>query len=140
LLPGSSVPVGASVQVTIPEELPGWLVAFVTEALRENQTLDENGAHPAVAARVALLNRLIAAVQTHLNDELTADQAAALTGCHPETIRRAVRDGAIPDLRSSPRGHHRIRRGDLDKLVGHRPGRYDPHADAQDIARRRRSR
>ncbi|MFN0177202.1 MAG: helix-turn-helix domain-containing protein [Gemmatimonadales bacterium] len=126
--------------MTIPDGLPGWLATFVAEALRENITLEENGAHQAAAARASLLNRLIASTQAHLNDELSADQAAALTGCHPETIRRAVRDGAIPDLRSSPRGHHRIRRGDLEKLVGHRPGRYDPHADAQDIARRRRSR
>lgn len=131
---------GARLQVPIPDALPGWLVAFVTEAIRENQTLEENGAESAVAARAALLNRLVAAAQAHLNDELSADQAAALTGCHPETIRRAVRDGAIPDLRSSPRGHHRIRRGDLDKLVRPHAQRYDPHADAQDIARRRRSR
>ncbi|MBL8989397.1 MAG: helix-turn-helix domain-containing protein [Gemmatimonadetes bacterium] len=131
---------GTQIQVTIPDGLPGWLVAFVTEALRENHTLEDNGAHQAAAARVSLLNRLIGAAQAHLNDELSADQAAALSGCHPETIRRAVRDGAIPDLRSNPRGHHRIRRGDLDKLVGHRRARYDPHADAQDIARRRRSR
>ncbi len=131
---------GAQPQVTIPDGLPGWLLAFVTDALRENHTLEDNGAHQAAAARVSLLNRLIAAAQAHLNDELSAHQAAALARCHPETIRRAVRDGAIPDLRASPRGHHRVRRGDLEKLVGHRPGRYDPHADAQDIARRRRSR
>ena len=131
---------GAQFEVKIPDGLPGWLVAFVTEALRENDTLEDNGAQQAVAARVALLTRLVAAAQAHLNDELSADQAATLAGCHPETIRRAVRDGAIPDLRSSPRGHHRIRRGDLDKLVDHRRSRYDPHADAQDIARRRRSR
>jgi len=131
---------GVRLQVPIPDGLPGWLVAFVDEAIRENHTLEDNGAHQAAAARVSLLNRLIASAQAHLNDELSAEQAAVLAGCHPETIRRAVRDGAIPDLRSSPRGHHRIRRGDLDKLVGHRPGRYDPHADAQDIARRRRSR
>ena len=57
-----AVPLGAF-PVTIPEGLPGWLVAFVTEALRENQALDVNGAHPAAAAGVALLNRLIAAAQ-----------------------------------------------------------------------------
>ncbi len=123
---------------TLPHGLPPWLVAFVDEALRENRTLAENGAGQAVTAREALLQRLVAACQRYLNREITVEEAAAVLGRHPETIRRAVRRGALPDGRTKPRGRHRIRRGDLEMLAAPDPGRYDPHADAQDIARRRR--
>jgi excisionase family DNA binding protein len=123
---------------TLPHGLPPWLVAFVDEALRENRTLAENGAGQAVTAREALLQKLIAAAQAYLDGQLTVEEAAAVLGRHPETIRRAVRNGALPDGRANPRGRHRIRRGDLDQLAAPKSGPYDPHADAQDIARRRR--
>ena len=73
-------------------------------------------------------------------DLLTVEQAAKLLGKHPETIRRAVRKGTLPDGRANPRGHLRIRRGDLQALAAPAPARYDPVADAQDIAQRRRPR
>jgi len=113
-------------------------VAFVDDALRENRTLAENGAGQAVTAREALLQKLIAAAQAYLDVQLTVEEAAAVVGKHPETIRRAVRTGALPDGRANPRGRHRIRRGDLDRLAAPRGRAYDPNADAQDIARRRR--
>lgn len=97
--------------VTIPAGLPAWLVTFVSKARAENQTLIENGASHAAAARVAK---------------------------HPETIRRAVRNGALPDDRSKPRGRMHIRRGDLELLAGPRTKGYDPIADAHGIAQRRR--
>ena len=123
---------------TLPHGLPPWLVAFVDEALRENRTLAENGAGQAVTAREALLQKLVAAAQQYLDGEVTVEEAAALTGKHPETIRRAVRKGALPDGRAKPRGRLRIRRGDLDVVAAPGAERYDPVADAQDIARRRR--
>lgn len=124
--------------ITLSHGLPPWLVAFVEGALRENQTLAENGAAQAATARDVLLQRLVAAAQGHLDDELTVEEAAALLGRHPETIRRAVRKGALPYGRATPRGRLRIRRGDLASLAGVPAARYDPVADAQDIARRRR--
>jgi excisionase family DNA binding protein len=123
---------------TLPHGLPPWLVAFVDEALRENRTLAENGAGQAVTAREALLQKLVMAARAYLDGEITVEEAAAILGRHPETIRRAVRKGALPDGRTKPRGRHRIRRGDLDALAAPDPGRYDPNADAHDIARRRR--
>ena len=123
---------------TLPHGLPPWLVAFVDVALRENQTLAENGAQQAVTAREALLQRLVAAGQKYLDGEISVEEAATILGRHPETIRRAVRRGALPDSREKPRGRVRIRRGDLDALAAPRVSRYDPNADAQDIARRRR--
>ena len=124
--------------VSIPPDLPAWLVAFVQEALGENQTLGENGAQQAVTARAALLTKLVAAAQAYLEMEVGIDEAALLTGRHPETIRRAVRKGLLPDHRATPGGRHRVRRGDLEKLARPRAKTYDPVADAQDIATRRR--
>ena len=124
--------------VTLPHGLPPWLVAFVEGAILENKTLSENGAAQAATARDVLLQKLVTAAQGHLDDELTVEEAAALIGKHPETIRRAVRKGALPGERTTPRGRLRIRRGDLASLAGVPAARYDPVADAQDIARRRR--
>ncbi len=123
---------------TLPHGLPPWLVAFVDEALKENRTLAENGAGQAVTAREALLQKLIVAAQQYLDGEITVEDAAALLGKHPETIRRAVRKGALPDDRTKPRGRMRIRRGDLELLAGPRTRGYDPIADAHGIAQRRR--
>ena len=131
-----SAPISST--ATLPHGLPPWLVAFVDEARRENRTLAENGAGQAVTAREALLLKLVAAAQAYLDGQLTVEEAAAALGRHPETIRRAVRKGTLPDGRATPRGRHRIRRGDLDRLAAPRSGAYDPVADAQDIAGRRR--
>jgi hypothetical protein len=122
----------------LPDGLPPWLAAFVFEAQRETDMLRENGAEQAAAARFALLRKLVAAAQTYLDTELDAAEAALETGRCEETIRRAVRDGAIPDRRPTPRGRHKIRRGDLQKLAVPPAHPYDPDADAQDIARLRR--
>lgn len=117
--------------------LPAWLATFIEDAERENETLSENGAAHAVLARVALLTRLKTAAKEYLDTEVTVEEAAALLGRHPETIRRAVRNGTLPDGRTKARGNIRIRRGALDKLAAPRRGTYDPIADAQDIAQRR---
>jgi len=107
--------------------LPVWLATFIQDAERENETLSENGASHAVAARVALLTRLRASAKEYLDTEITVEEAAALLGRHPETI----------DGRAKARGNIRIRRGALEKLAATKRGTYDPIADAQDIAQRR---
>ena len=132
------MPVPRTVGLDLPEGTPPWLAAFVLEAQRETDTLRDNGAEQAAAARTALLKKLVAAVQAYLDAELDAGEAAIETGRCEETIRRAVRDGTIPDRRSNPKGRHRVRRGDLQKLATPHTGPYDPDADAQDIARLRR--
>ena len=122
----------------LDDDLPSWLARFVREATQETDTLRENGAYQAAAARTGLLKKLVNAAQTYADTELDAGEAAGETGCCEETIRRAVRNGAIPDRRANPRGRHKIRRGDLQKLAAPPTGPYDPGADAQDIARLRR--
>ena len=122
----------------LPDGLPAWLAAFIQEAQRETATLRDNGAEQAAAARTALLRKLVAAAQSYLDTELDAGEAALETGRCEETIRRAVRDGSIPDRRANSKGRHRVRRGDLQKLAAPPTHSYDPDADAQDIARLRR--
>jgi hypothetical protein len=118
--------------------LPSWLACFVHEAAQETDTLRENGAEQAAAARTSLLKKLVAAAQAYSDTELDASAAALESGCCEETIRRAVRRGVIPDRRAHPHGRHRIRRADLQKLAPPSARSYDPDADAQDIARLRR--
>ena len=122
----------------LPDGLPPWLAAFVLEAQRETDTLRDNGAEQAASARVALIRKLVAAARAYLDAELDAGEAAREAGRCEETIRRAVRDGTIPDRRANPKGRHRVRRGDLHKLAAPDTRPYDPDADAQDIARLRR--
>ena len=122
----------------LPDGAPPWVAAFLEEALRETATLRENGAEQAAAARSALLKRFVAAVGAHLDSELDIHEAAKEKGVCEETIRRAVRDGRIPDRRANPKGRHRVRRGDLNR-VAETPGPpYDPITDAQSIAQLRR--
>jgi excisionase family DNA binding protein len=126
-------------EVDLPDGLPDWLATFVREALRETKTLHDNGAHQAATARGALIHRLLAAAHTWLDSEIDVSEAASSMGVCEETIRRAVRDGDLPDRRPRSRGRHRIRRGDLEKLATHSRRPYDANADAQDIARLRRA-
>ena len=120
-------------------DLPHWLTAFISEAQRETDTLRENGADQAAAARSALLTKLLVAAQAWLNEELDAGEAAREQGVSAETIRRAVRDGRLPDRRARPQGRHRVRRGDLTRIAGPASRPYDPTADAQSIAQLRRT-
>ena len=122
----------------LPDGIPPWLAAFVLEAQRETDTLRENGAQQAAAARLALLRKLVAAAAAQLDEEIDIHEAAREKGVCEETIRRAVRDGRIPDRRANPKGRHRVRRGDLDGVADSPSRPYDPTTDAQGIAQLRR--
>jgi hypothetical protein len=126
------------IDIDLPDGIPPWLAAFILEAQRDTEALRENGAEQAASARVALIRKLVVAARAYLDTELDAAEAALETGRCKETIRRAVRDGAIPDRRANPKGRHRVRRSDLQKLAPLPTHPYDPDADAQDIARLRR--
>jgi hypothetical protein len=125
-------------ETDLPDGLSPWLVTFVREALRDTCVLRENGAEEAAAARSALLQKLVAAASAWLDAEIDVAEATQVTGLCEESIRRAVREGILPDHRPNLKGRHRIRRGDLQKFATRRGRPYDPNADAQDIARRRR--
>jgi hypothetical protein len=77
-------------------------------------------------------------VEQALRDEsdqlLTLAEASAISGYHPDSLARMVRDGQIPDLRpSNSKGMIRIRRADLPI----KPGRaHTPRADVRELASR----
>ncbi len=77
-------------------------------------------------------------VERALRDEgdqlLTLAQAAELSGYHPDSLARMVRDDQIPDLRPpKSKGPIHIRRGDLPI----KPGRHHtPDADVRELASR----
>ena len=120
-----------------PHGLPPWLASFLRDAVQETETLCQNGAEQAAAARTALLTKLVDVAQAWFDAELDSGEAARETGVCEETIRRAVRDGRIPDHRANPKGRHRVRRGDLVRIADGRHPPYDPTADAQSIAQLR---
>jgi len=127
-----------TVDLPLPEGTPPWLAAFVLEAQRETDTLRDNGAEQAAAARLALLKKLVASAAAQLDEEIDIHVAAREKGVCEETIRRAVRDGRIPDRRANPKGRHRVRRGDLNRVAESPGPPYDPITDAQGIAQLRR--
>ena len=79
-----------------------------------------------------------ARIEQALRDEndqlLTLPDAAELSGYHPDSLARMVRDGQIPDLRPpNSKGMIRIRRADLPI----KPGRqHTPDADVRELASR----
>ena len=71
----------------------------------------------------------------HESDQLLRlPDAAELSGYHPDSLARMVREGQIPDLRPpKSKGMIRIRRGDLPI----KPGRpHTPDADVRELASR----
>jgi len=77
-------------------------------------------------------------VEQALRDEndqlLTLAQAAEISGYHPDSLGRMIREGQIPDLRPpNSKRMIRIRRGDLPM----KPGRpHTPNADVRELASR----
>src|SRR2546428_2494636 len=88
----------------LPDGLPPWLAAFISEALRETDTLRENGADQAASARMALLKKLVAAAAAWFNAELDTATAAAEAGApgmaNPPPAPRSNPSGT----RASPAG------------------------------------
>ena len=74
------------------------------------------------------------ALRDESDQQLRLPEAAELSGYHPDSLARMVRDGQIPDLRPpNSKGMIRIRRGDLPI----KPGRpHTPDADVRELASR----
>src|SRR2546425_7960417 len=107
------MPVDESVRLEnfhLPDGLPSWLAAFISEALRETDTLRENGADQAASARMAMLKKLVAAAAAWFNAELDTATAAEETGRGEEAIRRAGPDRAVSHSRANREGHNPVRR------------------------------
>ena len=78
--------------------------------------------------------RIEQALHDESDDLLTLNQAAKISGYHPDSLARMVREGQIPDLRPpKSKGMIRIRRGDLPI----KPGRpHTPDTDVRELASR----
>ena len=74
------------------------------------------------------------ALRSESDELLTLPEASEISGYHPDSLARMVRDGQIPDLRPpKSKGLIRIRRGDLPI----KPGRaHTPPADERELASR----
>ena len=74
------------------------------------------------------------ALRAETDEILILPEASEISGYHPDSLARMVRDGQIPDLR--PRGSKgmiRIRRGDLP-VKPRKP--HTPSADVRELASR----
>jgi hypothetical protein len=72
------------------------LRAFIAETRTQNAFLRQNGAGPAAARGDALLDALETLLAAPRDEPtVTVEEAAALTGAHPESIRRMVRRGEV---------------------------------------------
>ena len=120
----------------LPTGLEPWIEPWLRRAVAENQVLEVNGAESAAAARCRVLVSFIEAAREWLDSEVDVAEAAEVTGCCEETVRRKVREGVLPDRRPAARGRHRVRRGDLSSLGRH----YDAAADAVRLAATREAR
>ena len=48
---------------------------------------------------------------------LSTGEAAALVGCHPTTVLRAIQEGELRAFRLGPNGDHRIRADALEEWL-----------------------
>src|SRR5688572_14939998 len=94
-----------------PPELDEWLRSALATIDAETQVLRASGANACAAARDAVVRTLLDAARAWLDETIAVPEATRLSGTCAETVRRAIRSGALPDLRSSPRANHRTRRG-----------------------------
>jgi hypothetical protein len=117
--------------------LPTWLAELAHRTMAQVEILVANWALEAAFVRLKMLREILDAEQVWSEGEVSVDEAATMTKRCPETIRRSVNDGRVPSRRNGERGHHRIRRGDLHLVEKKQNGKYDVHADAQDIVRKR---
>jgi hypothetical protein len=92
------------------------------------------GAEPQARSLEWAATRIELALRDESDQLLTLLEAATLSGYHPDSLARMVRDGQIPDLRPpNSKGMIRIRRGDLPI----KPGRlHTPDADVRELASR----
>ena len=92
------------------------------------------GAEPQARSLEWAADRVEQALRDDSDQLLTLPQASEISGYHPDSLARMVRDGQIPDLRPpNSKGMIRIRRGDLPI----KPGRpHTPDADVRELASR----
>ena len=123
-----------------PLPLPELAATWRTRAAELRRIADAEGAARALESAAADLDATLAAESDRL---LTIREAAALSGRAPETLRKAIRQGRIPNAGRA--GRPRVRSGDLGAVPARQTGRdrsargkFDARADAQAILEVRR--
>ena len=107
----------------------------VTEILAKAKELREAfGGEPQARSLEWAASKVEQALRDETDQLLTLSQAAEISGYHPDSLARMVRDGQIPDLRPpNSKSIIRIRRGDLPI----KPGKpHTPPADVRELASR----
>jgi len=107
----------------------------VAEILAKAKELREAfGGEPQARSLEWAANRIEQALRDESDQLLRLPDAAELSGYHPDSLARMVREGQIPDLRPpKSKGIIRIRRADLPI----KPGRpHTPDADVRELASR----
>jgi hypothetical protein len=103
-----------------------WFDQFVQVADTETALLRQNGANCQADARLRLVEQLKEALLAAGDETVSVEEASAMTGVNPETVRRAVRRGDLPDGRSSKHQNIRIRKNDLPKLAARKRAARKP--------------
>jgi excisionase family DNA binding protein len=129
-------PADRAAPAAIPRGLDAWLEQFVRDAMSLNDVLRASGAADAALVREKLLQQLLEGAEAWLSAEVSVAQAAERLGVSEETVRRRIRSRHLPARRNGDRGRFGIERR---HLAGNARSCYDPIADAQDIAKLRRS-
>jgi hypothetical protein len=107
----------------------------VAEILAKAKELREAfGGEPQARSLEWAAARVEQALRDESDELLTLAQAAKISGYHPDSLARMVREGQIPDLRPpKSKAMIRIRRGDLPI----KPGQpHTPDADVRELASR----
>ena len=123
---------------SLPAGVPEPFCRFAGDLAERCEQLHRHGAQEGAASVRAVHEDFLKMLSGWLDETVSTTEAAAMFSCSPETVRRRLRDGRLPDRRRDHSGPHKIRRGDVITFDSHQDGSYDPDTDAQDIATRRR--
>ena len=97
----------------LPAGVPEPLRSFVEDLADRYELLERYGAQEAATSIKAVREDLVEVVKGWLDGTVSTTEAAAMLSCTPETVRRHLRDGKLPDRRPDRSGPHKIRRGDV---------------------------
>ena len=113
--------------------LDGFIREFVAALRAREQLLRDHGAGEAAATCTQIAMELEQGFRHWWLAELPVSEAEAESGYSPERLRELVREGRLPDQRSSgASGEIRVRRADLPR----RPGPPAPSEAVEQLATR----
>lgn len=117
-----------------------WVPDFIGSVREENDIMHRAGASEVASIREKVLEKFIQHMTEWLEADVGTREAAELSGCCEETIRRKHRAGGLGARQAGPRGRIQLTREaalrNRSKSIDRRSAiGYDPRADARNIAR-----